>query len=195
MLKSKLSLSRHFEYANKQITYHFWLCAIQQGTTLYPQKNHVIVCLYQYIFTLRKVLWWVIFCKRSFGLLLYWQHRKGGGGLYFVNFQMTGVWCAFVIPKRQKLSLNLWGGGQGVVFFHSSSSFSLPRLLSPFSSFFPFGFISCLPHFSPTSPFFHPLLSPTPCLPSPFPPHLCGHDCCEYHTHICVEKIVTPLKF
>ena len=101
---------------------------------------------------------------------------------------MTGVWCAFVIPKRQKLSLNLWGGGQGVVFFHSSSSFSLPRLLSPFSSFFPFGFISCLPHFSPTSPFFHPLLSPTPCLPSPFPPHLCGHDCCEYHTHICVAQ-------
>ena len=27
MLKSKFSLSRHFEYANKQITYHFWLCA------------------------------------------------------------------------------------------------------------------------------------------------------------------------
>ena len=26
MLKSKLSLSRHFEYANEQITYHFWLC-------------------------------------------------------------------------------------------------------------------------------------------------------------------------
>jgi hypothetical protein len=25
MLKSKLSLSRHFEYANEQITYHFWL--------------------------------------------------------------------------------------------------------------------------------------------------------------------------
>jgi hypothetical protein len=25
MLKSKLSLSCHFEYANKQITYHFWL--------------------------------------------------------------------------------------------------------------------------------------------------------------------------
>jgi hypothetical protein len=22
----ELSLSRHFEYANKQITYHFWLC-------------------------------------------------------------------------------------------------------------------------------------------------------------------------
>ena len=28
MLKSKLSLSRHFEYANKQITYHFWLCEL-----------------------------------------------------------------------------------------------------------------------------------------------------------------------
>ena len=27
MLKSKLSLS-HFEYANKQITYHFWLCGL-----------------------------------------------------------------------------------------------------------------------------------------------------------------------
>ena len=42
--------------------------------------------------------------------------------------------------------------------------------------------------FSHLSPFFHPLLSPTPCLPSPFPPHLCGHDCCEYHTHICVAQ-------
>jgi hypothetical protein len=30
MLKSKLSLSRHFEYANKQITYHFWLCTVNQ---------------------------------------------------------------------------------------------------------------------------------------------------------------------
>ena len=29
MLKSKLSLSRHFEYANKQITYHFWLCSLE----------------------------------------------------------------------------------------------------------------------------------------------------------------------
>jgi hypothetical protein len=26
MLKSKLPLSRHFEYTNEQITYHFWLC-------------------------------------------------------------------------------------------------------------------------------------------------------------------------
>jgi hypothetical protein len=25
ILKSKFSLSRHFEYANEQITYHFWL--------------------------------------------------------------------------------------------------------------------------------------------------------------------------
>ena len=25
VLKSKFSLSRHFEYANEQITYHFWL--------------------------------------------------------------------------------------------------------------------------------------------------------------------------
>ena len=52
---------------------------------------------------------------------------------------------------------NLWGEGQGVVFSHPSS-FSLPQLLSPFSSFFPFGFISCLPHFHPTSPFCYPLL-------------------------------------
>jgi hypothetical protein len=28
MLKSKFSLSRHFEYANEQITYHFWLCGL-----------------------------------------------------------------------------------------------------------------------------------------------------------------------
>jgi hypothetical protein len=36
MLKSKLSLSRHFEYANKQITYHFWLC--YEGVTIVGQK-------------------------------------------------------------------------------------------------------------------------------------------------------------
>jgi hypothetical protein len=32
MLKSKLSLSRHFEYANKQITYHFWLWDLPEVT-------------------------------------------------------------------------------------------------------------------------------------------------------------------
>jgi hypothetical protein len=43
---SKFSLSRHFEYANEQITYHFWLCisalflAFQRGPTKYfLQKN------------------------------------------------------------------------------------------------------------------------------------------------------------
>ena len=102
----------------------------------------------------------------SFALLATSERR---GGLYFVNFQMTGVWCAFVIPKRQKLSLNIWGGGQGVVFFHSSSLSLLPL----------FSFISCLPHFYPPfshllspfshlSPFFQTsLLSPTHRLPSP----------------------------
>ena len=58
--------------------------------------------------------------------------------------------------------------------------------LSPFSPFFPLSPVSLI--FSHPSPFFHPLLSPTPCLPSPFSPHLCGHDCCEYHTHICVAQ-------
>ena len=154
--------------------------------------------------------------KESWSFALLATSKRRRGVLYFVNFQMTGVWCAFVIPKRQKLSLNLWGGGHGVVFSHSS----------PFSPFFPLSPVSLI--FSHLSPFFHPLLSPTPCLPSPFSPHLCGHDCCEYHTHICVaqgwkfnilvaqcytyieyriecmihvwssknvEKIVTPLKF
>ena len=62
-------------------------------------KNHVIVCLYQwqYIFTLKKVLWWVIFCKRSLGLLLYWQHRKGGGGC-----------CTLLIFKWQGCDVHLW---------------------------------------------------------------------------------------
>ena len=35
MLKSKLSLSRHFEYANKQITYHFWLCGKYNSSSIY----------------------------------------------------------------------------------------------------------------------------------------------------------------
>jgi hypothetical protein len=34
MLKSKFSLSRHFEYANKQITYHFWLWSAIYGRRL-----------------------------------------------------------------------------------------------------------------------------------------------------------------
>ena len=100
--------------------------------------------------------------------------------LYFVNFQMTEVWCAFVIPKRQKLSRNLWGGGHGVVFSNSSPFFlSSPRL-------FPLSPVTLI--FSNLSPFFDPLISPTPCLPSPFSPHLCGHACCEYHTHVCVAQ-------
>jgi hypothetical protein len=32
-------------------------------------------------------LWWVIFCKRSLGLLLYWQHRKGGGDCTLLIFK------------------------------------------------------------------------------------------------------------
>jgi hypothetical protein len=41
MLKSKFSLSRHFEYANEQITYHFWLCTYQNilfGTVGMPSN-------------------------------------------------------------------------------------------------------------------------------------------------------------
>jgi hypothetical protein len=32
MLKSKFSLSRHFEYANEQITYHLWLWGSSTNT-------------------------------------------------------------------------------------------------------------------------------------------------------------------
>ena len=38
MLNSKFSLSRHFEYANKQITYHFWLCK-----SIVPNISHHFV--------------------------------------------------------------------------------------------------------------------------------------------------------
>ena len=62
---------------------------------------------------------------------------------------------------------------------------------TPFSLLLLFSFLALspvsiifLPPLSilPPSPFSHP------CLHSPFPPHLCGHDCCEYHTHICVAQ-------
>jgi hypothetical protein len=38
MLKSKFSLSRHFEYANEQITYHFWLHskALRRSEKMHP---------------------------------------------------------------------------------------------------------------------------------------------------------------
>ena len=96
--------------------------------------------------------------------------------------------CDSKKTKTAPESMRGGGGGAGgsllpLLFFFLSPS-------TPFSPFFPFGFISCLPHFSPTSLHSSTLsfLSPTPCLPSPFPPHLCGHDCCEYHTHICVAQ-------
>ena len=37
MLKSKFSLSRHFEYANEQITYHFWLWLVEQELLTLPE--------------------------------------------------------------------------------------------------------------------------------------------------------------
>jgi hypothetical protein len=39
MLKSKFSLSRHFEYANEQITYHFWLCPFGNNKRLRQPKG------------------------------------------------------------------------------------------------------------------------------------------------------------
>ena len=43
MLKSKFSLSRHFEYANEQITYHFWLCGIVDHCLNFIFKNIVLM--------------------------------------------------------------------------------------------------------------------------------------------------------
>jgi hypothetical protein len=99
------------------------------------------------MFTLKKVLWWVIFCKRNLVLLLYWQHRKGRGLDFdkFVNFQMTGVWCAFVIPKRQKLSdpESMRGRTGGSL---------LPLLFFFLSPSTPLSHVSLIfPHLSPTS--------------------------------------------
>ena len=49
MLKSKFSLSRHLEYANEQITYHFWLCMyttqlhyISRQVDMYTIRLHYI---------------------------------------------------------------------------------------------------------------------------------------------------------
>ena len=44
MLKSKFSLSRHFEYANEQITYHFWLCDYK----LQIEATHSVTVLTEY---------------------------------------------------------------------------------------------------------------------------------------------------
>jgi hypothetical protein len=68
------------------------------------------------LYCVPKVFGLCFFWKKGFFFFFFLTKREGGGGggLYFVNFQMTGVWCAFVIPKTQKMSLNLWGGGHGV---------------------------------------------------------------------------------
>ena len=47
MLKSKCSWSRHFEYANEQITYHFWLWAPESVTdrsSLFVSSSMVSNC-------------------------------------------------------------------------------------------------------------------------------------------------------
>jgi hypothetical protein len=55
---SKFSLSRHFEYANKQITYHFWLCVVEfrYGTFLTLSLFHlfflILTCSCQYSYNL-----------------------------------------------------------------------------------------------------------------------------------------------
>ena len=62
-------------------------------------------------------------------------------------------------------------------------------LSTPFSLLlFSFWLYLLLPHFSPTSLHSSTLSFLPP--PVSFPPHLCGHDCCEYmyHTHICVAQ-------
>ena len=66
--------------------------------------------------------------------------------------------------RKHYTSLNLWGEGQVVVFSHSTSSFSLPRLLSP--PFFLLALSPVSPISSHLSPFFHPLLSPFTLSPS-----------------------------
>ena len=68
--------------------------------------------------------------------------------------------------------------------------FSFLSPSTPFSllPFFPLSPVSLIP--PPPPPFSHPLspFSHLSFLPSPCTPHLCGHDCCEYHTHICVAQ-------
>jgi hypothetical protein len=41
MLKPKFSLSHHFEYANEEITYHFWLPILVAGTNSVSSGNIV----------------------------------------------------------------------------------------------------------------------------------------------------------
>jgi hypothetical protein len=49
MLNSKFSLSRHFEYANKQITYHFWLWPWKDPLGLRQQENQTMHRFEQYL--------------------------------------------------------------------------------------------------------------------------------------------------
>jgi hypothetical protein len=51
MLTSKFSLSRHLEYANEQITYHFWLCVSKAEEGNYESYNlqRVYLCTLSFV--------------------------------------------------------------------------------------------------------------------------------------------------
>ena len=70
--------------------------------------------------------------KESWSFALLATSKKRGGGLYFVKFQMTGGWCAFVIPKTKTVPESMRGrtGGSLLPLF----SFLSPS--TPFSPFF-----------------------------------------------------------
>jgi hypothetical protein len=71
MLKSKFSLSRHFEYANEQIIYHFWLCIFLRNSRrksgVGKMNGTVITNRLQNSFKIKD--------NNMYGSLYYWNFR------------------------------------------------------------------------------------------------------------------------
>jgi hypothetical protein len=95
MLKSKFSLSHHFEYANEQITYHFWLCPFlrnfRRKSCVGKMNGTVIANRLQYSFKIKD--------NNVYGSLYYWN---------FLPFVLqTG--CLSHINNNEKLRLDRLG--------------------------------------------------------------------------------------
>jgi hypothetical protein len=130
MLKSKFSLSRHFEYANEQITYHFWLCV---GWLVQSIHISLIILLHVtgFCFASRCILnsVFLIFCQKWGG-----EQKHSGGNCYLTDHGFAinplphplSPLPHFWQKSKKKLKLALKLKNTTLIFYFSTAISKLP---------------------------------------------------------------------
>jgi hypothetical protein len=84
----KISLSRHFEYGNEQITYHFWLCLFLRNSRrksgIGKMNGTVITNQLQNSFKIKD--------NNVYGSLYYWNFRTSSFKQVAVSYYWVIVW-------------------------------------------------------------------------------------------------------